>query len=722
MTVTARDNAGAQVSTQFRLKVSAVPLDNTISLFTEGNFITRRFLRDILDGDTLNGDELKQSVNIMVSPKKGTVGSYSFVLSGPVSTTSEDSSTPYGVFGDNGGRVLSPGNYTLTVKAYTSAGLQGPILSQQDLHFVVMDKTGLQNLPPVLKNPPGTLYAKVGTPYAYRLPDGIFVDPDGFLTSLTIMNLPEGLKGEGTLISGTPAKKGEYTAKVLVMDNGGRTAEVTFQFIVSTDNLPPVVKGSVPDQIAEVNKPFTFTLPNTIFEDPDGTITSVTFIGPPKGTRGQGYSITGVPTQVRDYSIIVIVSDDANANAHITFTIKVVESSRTPVVAKTISDQLVDVNTEYRFVIPPGTFTNPDGSAMRLEISGLPAGITARGDTMTGRPTQAGEFMVSVRAIDNLGASVQTSFKFTVKGAKAGPTVTPIADVIAIVGQVFTFDVKSYFKDEEGTLSSITYASALPPGITANGSQLAGNPTAVGDYPIRVLAKNKNGGSIEANFKMKVEKPELRVSLYAMGQGTKKLIREIANVDKMSLDTLPPALNLFVESNAALTSVSFQILGSVTQQSTDEAAPFGLFGDTGSFPAAVGSYTINMIGYRNSTQVTSRLVWFTITSDATSTGRLGTFESEEVSNTELWKPYPVPFTDRVKVQTAPQGHTKLHAVEVLSSEGKILPLPTSNWTVNQSLLEVNLSETVTLPGVYLLRIIEENGNQRTLRILKAAQN
>ena len=89
---------------------------------------------------------------------------------------------------------------------------------------------------------------------------------------------------------------------------------------------------------------------------------------------------------------------------------------------------------------------------------------------------------------------------------------------------------------------------------------------------------------------------------------------------------------------------------------------------------------------------------------------------------ELWKPYPVPFTDRVKVQTAPQGHTKLHAVEVLSSEGKILSLPTSNWTVNQSLLEVNLSETVTLPGVYLLRIIEENGNQRTLRILKAAQN
>ena len=58
-------------------------------------------------------------------------------------------------------------------------------------------------------------------------------------------------------------------------DNGGRTAEVTFQFIVSTDNLPPVVKGSVPDQIAEVNKPFTFTLPNTIFEDPDGTLSLI---------------------------------------------------------------------------------------------------------------------------------------------------------------------------------------------------------------------------------------------------------------------------------------------------------------------------------------------------------------------------------------------------------------------------------------------------------------
>ena len=160
----------------------------------------------------------------------------------------------------------------------------------------------------------------------------------------------------------------------------------------------------------------------------------------------------------------------------------------------------------------------------------------------------------------------------------------------------------------------------------------------------------------------------------------------------------------------------------MVQTSTDELAPFGLLGDHGSFSALPGIYTLNIIGYRNTTLVASRSIQFTIVKSGKNPGRLGTFETEAFSEIDLWKPYPAPFVDRVKVQTAAQGYTKLNSVEVLSSEGKILPLATSNWTMNQSLLEVDLSGTATIPGVYLLRITEENGKQKTLRILKAAQN
>ncbi|MPR34704.1 hypothetical protein GBK04_15400 [Cytophagaceae bacterium SJW1-29] len=902
VTVTASDGEGAKVSTSFKLTVQAVQQDNIISLFKAGNFLTRRFVRDILEGDTLRGEEVSQTVNLMVSPRTGTIGSYSFNLSGPISTTSEDSSTPYGVFGDNGGVILLEGKYTLTVKSYTEAGLQGTLISQQVLHFVVMVGEGQKNLPPVLAKPPGALFAKVGKSYAYRLPDSTFVDPDGFLTSFTITSLPDGLVGDGTLISGTPTKKGEYTVNVRVTDNGGATAETTFRFVVSADNLPPVVNGSVPDQVAEVNKPFNYTLPENIFQDPDGTIVSVAFIGLPEGITNRGLTLSGVPVKVRENPIIVIATDNSDAMVQLTFNINVIENNRPPVVAKQIGDQLAESSADYRFIIPAGTFTDPDGSIVRYEMSGLPPGLTARGDTLSGRPTQAGEYIltvkafdnkqssvqltfklivlgnraplvnrpitnqvidsstvyrfvipagtfvdpdgsivrleisglppgitaqgdtisgraaqmgeftvsvrafdnngasvqltfklsvlgnrpplvakpisdqeadintsyrfvipggtfvdldgriirvefsglpsgvtaqgdtisgrpsragqytVSVRAYDDKGAAVQTTFKITIKDSTVRPTVEPIPDVVAIVGQVFTFDVKSYFKDEQGSITSINYASTLPPGITANGSKLSGNPFTEGKYTIKVVAKDNKGGTLETTFILKVEKAELRVLLYQMQQGNRKLIRPVANVDRMALDTLPPALNLFVESNANITSVTFIITSPMVQYTTDESAPFGLFGDSGSFPALAGTYTLNILGYRSTTLVASRSIQFTITKTTNSPGRLGVIESEVFSEIELWKPYPSPFVDRVKVQTAPQGYPKLHAVEVLSSEGKILPLPASNWTMDQALLVVDLSETITLPGVYLLKVTGEDGKQKTMRIVKAPQN
>jgi hypothetical protein len=902
VTVTATDNAGASASTQFKLSVLAAPGANTISLFTAGNFLTRRFISEIFEGDTLRGAELKQSVNILVSPRTGTVGSYSFALLGPVSVTSEDSNTPYGVFGDNGGSVLTPGNYTLTVRSYTDAGLQGTLISQQVVSFVVADGSIQKNRPPVLTKIPGTLYARIGKPYAYRMSDSTFVDPDGYLTTFTITALPDGLKGDGSLIVGTPTKVAEFTVNVRVTDNGGAAAETTFKLVITSDNQPPIVTGSVPDWSVEVNKPSSYILPAKIFEDRDGTISSITFQGLPQGISSSGLSLSGVPLKVGEYTVVVTATDDGNAATQLTFKIRVVEPNRPPVVAKAIGDQLADGSADYRFVIPGGTFADPDGNIVRLEMSGLPAGLTARGDTISGRPSQTGEFLINVKAFDNQnasvqhtfklvvlgnrsplvnrpianqvattnamyffvipagtfidpdgrivrleisglppgitalgdtisgrggqmgefivtvkafddkgahvqltfklnvltnspplvarlisdqvadsaalyrfvipegtftdpdgrivriefsglppgltalgdtisgrpsrkgtyttsvrayddkGAAVQTTFKFTVKDPTSKIIVASINDVIAIVGQVFTFDIKSYVIDNGGTLASISYASALPPGLTANGSQLAGNPSAVGNYPIRVLAKDINGGSVEVNFQLKVQSPELRILLYGMGQGTKTLIRPIANVDRMDVDTLPSALNIFVESNANITSVTFSITGSIVQNSTDESAPFGLLGDNGSFAALPGTYTLNVIGYHNTTVVTSRIIQFTIVKSGTKSGRLGGFESEDLSDIELWRPYPAPFVDRVKVQTARQGYTNLRAVEVLSVEGTPLPLPASKWTMDQSLLEVDLSGTVTLPGIYLLRITEENGKQKTLRILKAARN
>ncbi|WP_373511450.1 putative Ig domain-containing protein, partial [Persicitalea sp.] len=806
VTVTARDDKGAEVSTQFKISVDATPTDNVFSLFQAGNFLTRRFLHYIVDGDTLRGDDAKLIVNILVSPKAGSVGSYAFKMEGPYSVGSTDNQTPYGVFGDNGGVVFAAGTYTLNVKSYEKADLKGARLSDETIHFVVVDDIENQNLVPVLVKPPVELFARVGTPFAHRLPDSTFVDPDGIITALVITALPDGLKGDGTLITGTPTKQGVFTAKVRVTDNGNGAAETTFKFTVSADNLPPVANGKIPDQTTEVYQRFSYTIPEKVFTDPDGTISSVTIQGLPEGMINSGRTMSGIPTKVGKYQLVVVAKDNAGAIAQLTFSLTVLDGNRPPLVAKAISDQVADSNAVYRFVIPAGTFIDldgkiarleisglppqlvvngdtisgrltqvgeyavvvkafddkeasaqltfrltvrsnqtplvvraiddqvadsnavyrfiipsgtfidTDGKIVRLEISGLPPGLSAKSDTISGRATKVGEFSVTVRAFDDKGASAQVSFKLAVRGGNMPPVADPVPDLIAIVGQIFRFDVKQYFKDSDGAIASISYASALPPGITANGSLLAGNPAAAGDYPVKAVAKDDKGASVTVEFTIRVQRPELHVILYESGQQPKRL-REIANADIIPLSTLPTSIDLFVESNANVNSMTFELTGPTSKTSTDEAAPFGLYGNGTGFEPQVGTYKLKVTAYRNNTMVTSRSIQFDIIKANNVPVRLGVEEHEVFPTTEPWKAYPNPFVNNVKVQMSEGIIAK--TVEVLSVEGRSTLLDHSKWRMERSLLEVNLTEEAARPGIYLLRITAQGGEARTLRIMKA---
>ena len=806
--VIGRDNGGAEISTQLLITVADAPAENVFSLFQAGNFLTRRFLHYIQDGDTLRGDDAKWIVNILVSPKTGAVGSYAFKMEGPYSVSSTDSKAPYGVFGDNGGVVFAAGTYTLNVRAFEKASLKGAKLSDETIRFVVVDDEENRNLPPVLVKPPAELFAKVGTPFARRLPDSTFVDPDGVLTSFVITGLPDGLTGDGTLISGTPTKKGVFTVKVRVTDNGNAAAETTFKFTVSADNLPPVANASIPDQTTQINKPFSYTMLGNLFSDPDGTVVSLDVLGLPEGVvygtgklsgtptkagkypltvvakdnvgattqlifnltvladnraplvakaigdqvadsnavyryaipagtfvdvdgqiarleisglpaglSAKGDTISGRPAKVGEHIVIVRAFDDQEASVQLTYRLTV-RGNRAPLVAKAIGDQVADSNAVYRYVIPAGTFVDVDGTITRLEISGLPAGLSAKGDTIAGRPAQVGEFAVAVRAFDNKNASTQLTFKLTVRSVNTPPVVEPIPDVVAIMGQIFSFDVKKYFKDSDGVIASISYASALPPGITANGSVLAGNPTAAGQYPMKVVAKDNKGASITVEFMLRVEKAELRISLHQPERGGTKKIREVANADIIALSSLPSVVNIFVESNADITMMTFEMTGPTSKKATDEAAPFGLYGDAEGFSPQVGTYKLKVTAFRGITVVTSRSIQFDIIKANKNPVRLGVEEDESLPSADLWKAFPNPFQSIVKVPIGPGD--KPRAVELLSVEGRGLSLGQSRWRVERSLLEVDLSEAATQSGIYLLRVTNEDGKARTLRIMKAA--
>ncbi|WP_207508016.1 putative Ig domain-containing protein [Telluribacter humicola] len=1096
VTVKAIDNLGASVSTSFTLTVGTSEAPNVISLYKAGNFLTRRFLRYIQDGDTIKVSNDAQSVNIMASPRTGTVGSYVFTLSGLYSVSTVDSKEPYGLFGDNGGVTLLPGTYRLTVKSYSKPDMQGDIINQQVVNFVVVEGEGESNQPPFLYKTPIGLLAKVGEPFKYKLHDSTFVDLDGTIASFEISGLPDGLTGNGLTIEGTPQKKGYWTSKVKATDNKGASSSTEFVFMVTADNAPPVVKQTIPDQVATVNKPFEYRIPDGTFVDPDGsikniyilgapegltasgslvsgapksvgtyqliavatddgnlsvqtffkitvvaeevpnkapgvnkplvslqalagksyeyrlpddtfvdpdgtiasismtdlpeglswngtmitgtparkgdwtvqvkatddkgatvaasfiftitvenvapvvqhaipdivtfvnkpfeyripdstfvdldgTIKSITILGAPEGLTTSGSLLSGVPTAVGTYQLIAVATDDKNATIQAIFKISIVadeevpnkapvvnkplvslqalagkpyeyrladdtfidadgsiasvtmtdlpeglswdgtvikgtparkgewtvqvkatdnkgasvtthfkftitaenvppivnkpvsdlaakvgvafsyrlpdetfvdpdgtivkitiqgapegliasgnqlsgtpttageylltatatdDASATvqttfklvvtkdnlpPVVASPIPNQVALIGTAFSYTLPLGTFTDPDGAVVRIDISGLPAGLTASGLTISGVPTSSGDHIVSVTAFDNAGASVTTTFRIRVSATSTNqpPQLSKdLPELVAIVGQVFNFDVKEYFEDEDGQIVSISYASALPTGLTANGSQLAGNPTAAGTYEVKVRVKDDKDAVIEEVLKIKVEKPVLYADLYQAGNvSTRKLLHRIANGDEIDIAKLPSSVNIFVSSNASITSVTYEITGTIPPVNyTDDFPPlFSLYHDEAGFTPIVGTYTLKLMAYRSGVLVATQTSTFKIVQPGARTAREGVVEFLPDFASESWKAYPNPFLDRVQLQTDVHSQTTIEGVEVLTGEGRTLPLDTQRWKMNGGVLEVDLSDVATAPGMYLMRVQESNGKQRTIKLLKS---
>ncbi|GAA4454794.1 hypothetical protein GCM10023189_21730 [Nibrella saemangeumensis] len=88
-----------------------------------------------------------------------------------------------------------------------------------------------------------------------------------------------------------------------------------------------------------------------------------------------------------------------------------------PVVASSIPNQQATVGTAFSYSIPANTFSDPNGDALSYQITGLPAGLSANGLSISGTPTAEGTATVTVRASDPAGQAATTTFSLAVSSA-----------------------------------------------------------------------------------------------------------------------------------------------------------------------------------------------------------------------------------------------------------------------------------------------------------------
>jgi hypothetical protein len=144
------------------------------------------------------------------------------------------------------------------------------------------------------------------------------------------------------------------------------------------------------------------------------------------------------------------------------------------------------------------------GQTLTYSANGLPAGLSiSSSGLISGTPTAAGSFPVTVTATDSTGASGTATFSWTIAGTGPGNTVT-VTNPGNQTGTVGTpIGGVQVHATDSASGQTLTYAaSGLPAGLSINSvtGLISGTPTAAGASTVTVTGTDTTGASGSAVF------------------------------------------------------------------------------------------------------------------------------------------------------------------------------------------------------------------------------
>ncbi|MDX2150168.1 MAG: Ig domain-containing protein, partial [Bryobacteraceae bacterium] len=477
-----------------------------------------------------------------------------------------------------------------------------------------------------------------GTPYSANLTGSGGTQPYNW--ALVGGGLPPGLSlSSAGAVTGTPTDSGNFTFNVRLSDPNG---SVTGQVSISIGDAPiSIAASNLP--AGRVGRSYSGAIRLegggvAIFDLTGGSL-------PPGLSLLPDGNITGTPTSAGTFNFSVRAGSGTASDSR-SFSIQIL-----PPPPSVTTDSLPEgtVNTPYT-----GSVGFTGGVApVRLSATGLPAGLTmSEGGSITGTPTEEGQFQVAVTATDSTNESSTRNVLLRIR--------TPLVDGLTLVDGVVG---RSYVAAlvVSGGAPPYTFAliGGLPPGLTLESTgRITGTPTAEGTFRVEFRVTDSGNRVITSTTDLRV-RPELAIA--APG---------IVN------NEVPPGLrggtfNFAFEATGGLPPYAWSM----------EGAPAGLVIDpvtgrvTGS-PTRAGTFniTITLVDNGGRTSRTYRLVVesdLALPAQTLPDGVLGTAYSATLNRTGGNPPY----TFSIETGSLPTGIS-------LTPEGNLTGTPTQSGTFN----------------------------------------
>ncbi|WP_407568438.1 putative Ig domain-containing protein [Staphylococcus epidermidis] len=473
-------------------------------------------------------------------------------------------------------------------------------------------------------------------------------DNSGQTVTNKVDGLPDGITfDEATnTISGTPSEVGSYDITVTTTDESGNATETTFTINVE-DTTKPTVED-IADQTQEVNteiEPIKIEATDNggqaVTNKVDGLPDGVTF---DEATN----TISGTPSEVGSYDIIVTTTDENGNSETTTFTIDVEDTTKPTV--EDIADQTQEINTE----IEPIKIEARDnsGQAVTNKVDGLPDGVTfdEATNTISGTPSEVGSYDITVTTTDESGNATETTFTIDVEDTTK-PTVEDITDQTQEVNTEIT-PIKIEARDNSGQTVT-NKVDGLPDGVTFDEATntISGTPSEVGSYTVTVTTTDESSNATETTFTIDVE------------DTTKPTVEDIADqTQEVNTEITPIKIEATDNSGQAVTNKVDGLLDGVT---FDEAT-----NTISGTPSEVGSYDITVT--TTDENGNSETTTFTIDVEDTTKPTVEdiTDQTQEI-NTEM-TPIKIEATDNSgqavtnKVEGLPDGVTFDEATNTIS--------------------------------------------------------
>ncbi|ALB64952.1 FIG00553710: hypothetical protein [Cronobacter condimenti 1330] len=288
---------------------------------------------------------------------------------------------------------------------------------------------------------------------------------------------------------------GVNTLNILVTAEDGSTASYS---VTVQRNEPRPIAGNTVVQVAANSSDNAFALPLS-----GGGATAIHIVTPPTHgavvISGTSASYTPLAGYAGSDSFTWNASNSAGTSADATVSLTI-----TPPAILTLSPANGAVLTATKGHAWSQTFTASGGSApYTWTAHGLPAGVTINAATgaLSGTPTAAGSFTVSVTAKDANNLSTTASYPLSVRDetAPVALAVTPGAGALA-TGTVGAAWSQTFTASGGSAPYRWQLSGTLPAGLTFTDGSLKGTPTAAGNHTFTLTATDASGVAIHATY------------------------------------------------------------------------------------------------------------------------------------------------------------------------------------------------------------------------------